>query len=144
MKRNYVRPIFIAEAYSFNESFAKDCTYKVDPNEPLNIYFGSYACYDEKEGATDSGHKAGDGKIPASAYSNDGINPATGLPGKYLTIFNDGDSNDCTYDWFGPGKSVIGPAPAREDYGIFQKAISGAGADNPNHRPAYNGAEMYS
>lgn len=131
MKREYVKPIFYAEEYKFNENFATDCTVHVDPNEPLTFDVGDNVC------AGDGGHRFCDKGLILKDQDYKGVTS--------VTLFNDGSGYDggCLFDWAGIGTKVVGPDGVKT-YGAFQQAFFGDEADNPNHAPAFKGKPMFS
>lgn len=137
MKKTYVKPVFVAEGYTFTESIAS-CYKNPDANtSPVKIpKFGTNLC-----AANDGGHKAGDGGM----YTKE-----TDYP---LTIFNDGagkvwDKIDhvddkgrpylvgCDYDWAGETKE--GLADFSQDF------YGNNSANSHQHRPAINGYPLQS
>lgn len=124
MKKDYNRPYFFAEEYSFCDSIAS-CEIQVGESEspdPILIHEKDSLCP-----VGDGGHYAGknNANIPGSMYP--------------LTLFNDGEKNDCLFDWSGGDVTSNG-----ESYGDFGHAFYGATANNYNHRPAYKGKTFFS
>lgn len=135
MKREYVKPIFYAEEYKFNENFATDCQKHVDPNEPLYFTVGDAVCYRLDKGQADSGHhfEAGNGK-------SDILKKHPEITNGTVSLFN---GENCQFDWAGPGSHVYCDNTAH-DHGLFQYAFCGDNADNSNHVPAFKGIPMFS
>lgn len=122
MKREYVKPVFIAETYAFSESIAA-CDYHQGDTEanPVIIPANVHMCP-----VNDGGHVTGKKGIPVSKYP--------------VSVFNDGDATGCTFDWEKNGivkfDGVIYPS--------FGQALFGAKANNENHTIIYNGKVFFS
>lgn len=144
MKLKYEKPIFIAECYVFNESFANDCAYQIDPNTPLLISSQIDLCANPGEDGHQLGGQQGDkGNI---VKVNFGGKLPIGSQG-FVTLFNDGKARECEYDWAGPGTKVIGYNKAtntRTEFGTFGQAFYGANPTEDSHAPAYKGLTMFS
>lgn len=141
MKREYVKPVFVAESYSFNDTIAQ-CEYHVDPNKPIEIGLDTPLCK-----VKDGGHSLGgvhdyEGNIAKNYFgATDKEHP---IPeGTIITLFNDGsEKNACLFDWAGPKAQIIDAAG--NEYGQFAQAIFGNKAGEGNHAPAYEGGFMFS
>lgn len=126
--KKYIKPVFVAESYTFNEGFAAtDCTAHVGGSESpdmMVIQGNKSACP-----VGDGGHITGEGNISSKAFP--------------INLFNDGigitdPEIGCDYDWNGRTGSVTGPD--KTDYGTWQKAMwKSANPGNDNHRPGYDG-----
>lgn len=122
MKKTYEQPRFFAEAYTFSSSIAM-CAYETDPNTPVTISLGTNLCT-----VRDNGHAYSE-KSEAYKVSN-GLNP--------VTIFNDGDSLGCYFDWAGPGTNVTQTGHS------FAQTFYSNSATPQNHAPGYEGAAFFS
>lgn len=114
MKREYVKPVYIAESYMFNESIAT-CDISYD-SEPLTVTKGMNLCSHGRDGHVAGGQSGNKGTI--KDYPT--------------TIFNDGPTNNgCIFDWDGKGSS-------------FANAFYGNSANEAKHAPAYDGKVFFS
>lgn len=116
MKREYVKPVYIAESYMFTESIAA-CDISVGSPEtnPITVNKGDSMCP-----VGDSGHIAGKGYLGTEGYQQ--------YP---VTIFNDGPQDGCSFDWNGDRKE-------------FGQAFYGANPSEKKHIPAHNGSVFFS
>lgn len=133
MKKEYVKPFFVAEEYEFSSSIAK-CDLDIDTTGPLTIVCGE----------TNMCSNGTDGHVYGGATGNGCQNKGI-LHDKYghvnnTTIFNDGADNDgCHYDWDGRKNEVFQAGNAD-----FANSFYGNSATESNHAPGYEGQAFLS
>lgn len=121
MKRNYVKPVFVAECYSFSSSIAK-CGWSV--NDPLTVNKGDNLCKGGNDGHVYKGQNGKKGLLQDA--------PDT------ITLFNDGSASACQYDWNGE-TNIVSQTGAD-----FASSFYGNEADWGSHAPGYKGLVFYS
>lgn len=128
MKRKYVKPVFYAEEYVFSSSIAT-CDIDIDTTAPLTII--------RKETrlcpVQDNGHCFG-----GSNGRKGSITVKLGDQSEAVTLFNDGDSAGCKYDWDGRANIVAQTGDS------FAESFFGNEANKENHAPGYNGQTFLS
>lgn len=140
MKRVYEKPMFYAEAYTFNESIAK-CDIDIDTTPPLDLVCGTTnmctgKINDDTDNAKEDGHTFGGHKGPGVCGGAGTIHTELGHKcGTAATIFN-GDG--CTYDWDGRTNIVA------QTGDNFAESFYGTDSDVKNHAPGYNGKTFLS
>lgn len=136
MKKNYVKPVFIAEAYSFVESYAAGCNLLPgDPDvEAIYVYPGMKFC------SHDQGHFVGKNPV-AEGITLPTTIFADGLDRKWNGLADD-KALGCNYDWNKGTPSTFTNAEGDQvldvkltgsianDFGIEPK-------DSDQHRPGY-------
>lgn len=126
MRRKYESPVFVAEEYTFNDTIAKTCEYKVDNNTVLEIGADTSLCSKGDKGHSLGGQQETSGKIVEVDFSGS-------LP-REATIYLFNNHEGCVYKWAGPGTSVT---KGDYDYGSFANAMFGNSATDSGHSPAY-------
>ena len=126
MRRKYESPVFVAEEYTFNDTIAKTCDFKVDNNTVLQIDTDTSLCSIGDKGHNLGGQQDTSGKIVKVDFG--GHLP----PGATIYLFN--NHEECDYKWAGPGTNVT-----RDGYnfGSFADAMFGNSATDSGHAPAY-------
>ena len=129
MKTKYEKPLFIVENYTFSDSIAK-CDIDIDTTEPLKIYrkIGDEGTNTKLCGVMDEGHVWG-GQNGKKGSIIDRLKETR----NQITLFNDGDSLGCQYDWDGRNNVVAQTGDS------FAESFFGNDANPDNHAPAYNG-----
>lgn len=128
MKREYVKPVFCAEEYVFNSSIAT-CDIDIDTTEPLTITRGETTLCPVQDG----GHRFG-----GANGSKGSITAVLGDKSDSVTLFNDGDSPGCKYDWDGRANIVA------QTNTSFADSFFGTESNQENHAPGYNGQTFMS
>lgn len=119
MKRNYSKPLFFAEEYTFSSSIAK-CDIDIDTTGPLTFIKGeTNAC------------KSSDGHVYGQTPQATIIKKCNG--GNVITLFNDGEKTECQFDWDGRRNIVAQTGDS------FAMSIYGNESDPKKHTPAYDG-----
>lgn len=137
MRRNYSKPLFFAEEYTFSSSIAK-CGINIDTTPPIvAVKRETILCVQKKNDGSyqsDNGHPYGGNKGDRGLVANMDPDPS-------ITIFNDGDSTNspnCEYDWDGRTNIV------RQTGANFAQSFLGTNSDEKNHTPGYNGMAFLS
>ena len=119
----YEKPIFIVESYTFSDSIAK-CDIDIDTTGPLTIIKGeTKLCPVDDNGHVWGSQNGKKGSIIEKCHETK----------TEITLFNDGDSTGCEYDWNGRTNIIAQTGDS------FANSFFGNGANPDNHAPAYNG-----
>lgn len=166
MKKAYVKPVFLAEAFEGTASVASCAGGSV--NTPIELQTGNYMCYDIKNNGKlegDNGHIVGghNGKAPVMKYWDQAGANKEGNETTDVYLFTDSNVV-CDFLWSGEGSTVKGWSTNGKESGLvwnenerndaarvffdFGKKLleffCGPVADNENHNPGYNGYLFFS
>lgn len=141
MKRNYERPMFYAETYTFNESVAANpsCGIDIDTiKSPLSVGAAGYDSSDRHDpkgtmlcpAPGDGGHRWEPTKNNTSATIVTKCHDTRPV----ITLFNDGDlAGGCEYD-YDARKNIIAQTGDN-----FANSLFANNAGQAQHSPAWNG-----
>jgi len=125
--KKYESPMFFAETYRFSSSIAK-CDIDIDTTAPLSIILGQTSMCD---GGADGHVYGGQNQKKGSIVEN-------GIAVSPATIFNDGASSACWYDWDGRTNKVA------QTGDNFAASFYGNQANEAKHAPGYEGQTFLS
>ncbi len=163
MKKKYVKPMFMAQPYEMTE-YSAACNFDVKPNTELELKMGVCLCSNE------DGHIIGKGDMTGeqlSAAKDDGTAAYLFTNGQASCDFlwHGGSTpvqgwQDGNGDWVwaeSEREAFYSADPEANGYQTtyggwhlgtfaqsFMKFFTGCEANEQNHRPAYNGMEMFS
>lgn len=166
MRKAYVKPVFLAEAFEGTQSVASCGNGSI--NTPIELEKGQFICYTNNNGSItgDSGHVIGgqNGKKGSALEYWDaaGANKE-GSEKTDVYLFTDANVV-CDFLWNGQGSTVKGWSTNGQKSGLvwdenergdsaknffdfgekLLQFFTGAGADNSNHNPGYNGEIFFS